>query len=111
MASFYKTDKNWNEGEEIPLFSMEENSTVCMQNFTIQNCITKVGDKLIYVYDFLNLWTFFVELKEILEEKKVPKISLSFGNTPKKAPDKFFKATSFEEDLFDTFEDFDEFDY
>lgn len=110
MASFYKTDKNWNEGEEIPLFGMEENSTTCMQDFTIQNCIAKVGDKLIYVYDFLNLWTFFVELKEVLEEKEVPKISLSFGNTPEKAPDKFFKSVPFKEGLFDNLDSFDNFD-
>lgn len=113
MASFYKTDQNWNEGEEIPLVNMEEDKFApCMQNCNIKDAFHTIGSKLIYVYDFFAMWTFFIELKEILEEKEVPKISLSFGNTPKKAPEKTFKTENAEEDLFnnpDMFDDFDDF--
>jgi len=62
MASFYKTDNEWNEGEEIPLFDMSESGAGnSMQNCFVSDLIPNVGDKLIYVYDFLKMWTFYVE--------------------------------------------------
>ena len=61
MASFYRTDDEWNEGEEIPLFDMSEAGVGnSMQNCFINEIIPKAGDKLIYVYDFLKMWTFYV---------------------------------------------------
>ena len=89
MASFYLTDDTWEQGEEIPLFDMSEEEN----SFSMTNCITsmvlkKEGDKLIYIYDFFSMWTFFVELTEIIDEinEDLPLIALSFGNTPDEAP-------------------------
>jgi len=71
------------------------------------------GDKLIYVYDFMAMWTFFVELSEISNstEKGLPIIALSFGNTPDEAPEKEFTSESLEEDDdIDIFNDENNFD-
>lgn len=107
MASFYEANNNWEQGDEIPLFDMsEDGNSLSMSTCLIKNVFKKVGDKLIYVYDFMALWTFFVELSEITDhiEDDLPKIALSFGNTPDKAPKKEFKA----EKLLDEFDEFDD---
>ena len=108
MASFYLTDATWEQGEEIPLFDMSEDEN----SFSMTNCITsmvlkKEGDKLIYIYDFFSMWTFFVELTEIIDEinEDLPLIALSFGNTPDEAPEKQFIGENIGEDNFDAFDD------
>ena len=108
MASFYLTDATWEQGEEIPLFDMSEDEN----SFSMTNCITsmvlkKEGDKLIYIYDFFSMWTFFLELTEIIDEiiEDLPVISLSFGNTPDEAPEKQFIGENIGEDNFDAFDD------
>ena len=49
MASFYRTDENWEQGEEIPLFDMSEDGA----DNSMQKCLTSEtfknkGEKLIY---------------------------------------------------------------
>ncbi|WP_299527843.1 hypothetical protein [uncultured Lutibacter sp.] len=107
MASFYETDNNWEQGDEIPLIDMsEEDNLQEMNTLLVSDIFKKVGNKLIYVYDFMAMWTFFVELAEIINtpEEGLPKIALSFGNTPDEAPEKKFKAEKSMDD-FDAFDD------
>ncbi|WP_428742528.1 IS1096 element passenger TnpR family protein [Tenacibaculum sp.] len=121
MASFYLTDEEWSQGEEIPLFSMSEagegiSMATCILNETLPN----QHDKLIYVYDFLQMWTFYVEvIEQSNEEVTETKIILSVGEIPEEAPEKEFKAdelsTDFDDDEFDdefnNFESLDDFDF
>ncbi len=105
MASFYKTDNDWNQGEEIPLFDMSENGDeLSMKTCIVSDTIPNVGDKLIYVYDFFNLWTFFVEVLKVNEDKVscTKPIAFSFGDAPEVAPKKEFIAEK-SEDEFDAF--------
>lgn len=127
MASFYRTDDDWNQGEEIPLISMDESpNTLSMSTTTIDQNIEDIGEKLIYVYDFLSMWTFFVELIETdaTVEGSLPKIILSIGDVPEEAPEKEFKAESNKNeddpygldefgspDGFDSFENIDDIDF
>ena len=47
MASFYRTDDNWEQGEEIPLFDMsEDGSSPSMQSISTTSALKKIGDKL-----------------------------------------------------------------
>ncbi|MDP2088044.1 MAG: hypothetical protein Q8J84_01435 [Flavobacteriaceae bacterium] len=94
MASFYKADYQWNQGDEIPLFEMEDDKP-SMQTCVLNKILTKKGDKLIYVYDFLEMWTFFVELIDIVKplgHSEDPKVVATIGKVPKKAPKKEFKS-------------------
>ena len=96
MASFYKADKKWNQGDEIPLFEMEDNLP-SMKTCVLNKILIQKGDKLIYVYDFLEMWTFFVELIDIakpIDNTQESKIIASIGKVPKKAPKKEFKSDS-----------------
>ena len=114
MASFYKTDDEWNQGEEIPLFNMAEaGEETSMQTCILKDTLVQENDKLIYVYDFLNMWTFYVDVVEISPEKRndLPKIILEVGEIPKEAPKKEFIADhpneKDDDDEFDIFDDFD----
>ncbi|MFD1315650.1 IS1096 element passenger TnpR family protein [Namhaeicola litoreus] len=113
MASFYLADKDWNEGEEFPLFDMSEKpgQITQMSEISISDVMTEVGDKLIYVYDYLNMWTFFVEVMEITQDflaENYAKVAFSLGHLPQNAPEKQFEADDFSE--FDMDEDEDELD-
>ena len=96
MASFYTTDDNWNQGEEIPLFDMSESGdALTMQHILLSEIIDQERSKLIYVYDFFSMWSFFVELVDLLEginENELPALLLSLGNVPDEAPAKEFKS-------------------
>jgi hypothetical protein len=120
MASFYRTDDEWTQGEEIPLFNMEEiGEGISMKTCLLQETLPAINDKLIYVYDFLKMWTFYVDVIEISAENKVglPQIILTVGEIPSEAPDKEFIAEKLddgfddEEDTDDDFGNFDDFDY
>ncbi len=108
MASFYRSDENWNQGEEYSLFDLGENDdeVKLMADTIINNVVHEVVTKLIYVYDFLNMWTFFVELAEIVEETETvdyPNLLFAHGQIPDQAPEKEFSADEFDE--FNEFED------
>ena len=122
MASFYRTDDEWNEGEEIPLFDMSEaGAGNSMQNCFINEIIPKAGDKLIYVYDFLKMWTFYVETINVTSstQEDLPKVILSVGEIPKEAPEKEFVAEKtdmafndeYDDEFKDEFESLDDIDF
>ena len=97
MASFYVSDEEWNQGEEISLFDMSEagNSVRLMHETLLEDIVDTERTKLIYVYDFLNMWTFFVELGEIIEEAEgtdYPNLMFVHGQIPVEAPEKTFEA-------------------
>ena len=98
MASFYKSDETWKQGEELPLESMDDGPN--MRDKALNNIFTTSQHHLIYVYDFLNLWTFFVELKEvgeILSGSSYPNLIHSEGEVPEEAPEKMFEAEGHED--------------
>ena len=93
MASFYKSNESWNQGEELPLESMEKGFN--MRDEPLNKIFTSSQHHLIYVYDFLNLWTFFVELKEtanVISGSNYPNLIHSEGDVPEEAPEKTFEA-------------------
>jgi len=119
IASFYISDDDWNQGEEISMFDMSEGpDEVRLMNETkIKDVIHEMQTKLIYVYDFLSLWTFFVELAEIVDETKgidYPNLMFVHGQIPDEAPQKNFKAELLDDDEFEDdldIDDYDNFDF
>ena len=93
MASFYESDENWVQGDELPLESLDIG--VNKKDEILNKVLNFSNPNLIYVYDFLNLWTFFVELKEegdIVSETIYPNLINSQGDVPEEAPFKMFEA-------------------
>jgi len=117
MASFYHTDNDWNQGEEIPLFNMSDQigGLSQMKDYKLDLIFNKQNNNLLYVYDFLNLWTFFVEfISEFheVEDKSVPLLLFSLGDLPNEAPKKEFEIPPAEDDdEFDIFDGDDSFYY
>ncbi len=108
MASFYISNDTWEQGEEISLFDLsDDNSARLMSETLINDVVHEISPKLIYVYDFFSMWTFFVELAEIVEASKgitYPNLMFVKGQVPDDAPQKLFEADDFDDD-FDEFED------
>jgi len=109
MASFYVSDDQWNQGEEIAMMDISEtgNQVKMMSTTIINEIIHEAATKLIYVYDFMNMWTFYVELGEIVEEAQgtdYPNLMFVHGQIPDEAPEKVFEAEETNDD-FNEFED------
>lgn len=97
MASFYISDNDWNQGEEISMFDMAEipGTARTMGITKITDVVHEASPKLIYIYDFLSMWTFFVELAEIVEESNstdYPNLMFVHGQLPDSPPEKNFQA-------------------
>ncbi len=97
MASFYISDDQWSQGEEISLFDMSDGNQPVrlMAETTLIDVVHENSPKLIYIYDFFNMWTFLVELAEIAEYSggvEYPNVMFVHGQLPDEAPDKEFKA-------------------
>lgn len=94
MAVFYESDDEWQQGNSISLFDMGEDDARRMSDTTLSAVFPGIS-KMLYVYDFLNLWTFFIELIETDEPKSgnaYPMLIFSHGDVPEEAPEKTFEA-------------------
>jgi len=116
MASFYVSNDDWHQGQEIALFDMGQNEDIRMMNETIiEDVLDEDNTKLIFIYDFLNMWTFLVELGEIVEEAQgtdYPNLLFVCGQVPSEAPEKQFEADQSNEDLDGyRFDDYDELNF
>lgn len=107
MASFFTCDDNWSQEDEIPLFDTgdEPGEIRTMADFSLEDLLYEKQTKIIYVYDFFNMWTFFVELAA-MEEAEVgqpyPQLLYAHGVLPAQAPEKDFEG---DDDMFSEFED------
>ncbi|MEC4114882.1 IS1096 element passenger TnpR family protein [Myroides pelagicus] len=110
-ASFYACDDQWAQlEEEISLFDMgEDQKAKTMHSTTLNSVLDEDNTKIIYVYDFLNMFTFFVELGAIEEEEPgvaYPELLFSHGVLPDSIPTQSFTATHVSnEDIFGEFDD------
>ena len=108
MASFYVSNDLWEEGEEISLFDVsdEPGGVRIMGETYLEDVVDEENTRLIYVYDFLSMWTFMVELADITENEEgqmYPNLMFVHGEIPEEAPEKEFISEEIE-----TEEDFDE---
>ncbi len=106
MASFYLSDEEWNQGEEFSQFDMGGEVRL-MNETSLDSILDKDNTKIIYVYDFLKMWTFLIELGDIAEiedGRDYPNLMFVHGQLPDSAPDKDFVGEDEEsgsEDIFD----------
>ena len=70
IASFYICDTKWNRKKEIVLVDMsdegDENPPLVMGKCKLAEYIDDPHQRMIYVYDFLNLYEFYIELLKII---------------------------------------------
>lgn len=89
MASFYASNDDWDRGEEVPLMNMMEDfghePAKSMSETKINEMMESKGSKMLYLYDFLRMWIFYVELIDVVKERKevdYPEVVLLVGNAP-----------------------------
>lgn len=89
MAAFYESNEDWDKGDEIPLmdvteeFGSEKRKT--MSEVNLKDVIIKPGQKLIYVFDFMLMWCFYIDVVSIIGEQEniaYPQLLLSVGDAP-----------------------------
>jgi hypothetical protein len=109
VASFYTCDETWNQEEEIPMFDtgdvLGEQKT--MSDYQLVDILDQENTKIIYVYDFINMWTFLVELAAVEEQvagNMYPETIFSHGEMPDEAMEKNFEA-DMHDDIYGEFED------
>ena len=96
MATFYITDEEWNQGEAITLTDMFEEPSKLMHQTALYDVFTDDQKTALYVYDFLNMWTFFVtcvEEAESIAGVSYPQLVFSHGVVPDQAPLKTFEQS------------------
>ncbi|MFY7811057.1 MAG: IS1096 element passenger TnpR family protein [Flavobacterium sp.] len=83
MASFYTCDDKWNQEDEIPLFDTGDvaGEMRTMKDFAINDLLYSKATKIIYVYDFMNMYTFLVELLAEEENNNLESYPLVFFAT------------------------------
>lgn len=115
VASFYTCDDTWNQEDEISLFDTGDvpGEQRIMSDYALSDILDAENTKIIYVYDFISMWTFLVELAAIEEPEggaSYPELLFSHGEMPAEAMEKNFEA-DMEENLYSDYEDdFDEDD-
>jgi hypothetical protein len=108
VASFYTCDASWNQEDEISLFDTGDvlGEQKIMSDYVLSDILDKENTKIIYVYDFINMWTFLVELASI-EDATVgtiyPNLLYSIGEMPESSAEKNFEAEN--ESIYSEFED------
>ena len=89
---FFKSNNKWEREDEIKIFKLDENDQVYPDS-SVSEFIKSKGDKLIYIYDFLNYWTFFIDVNEAVEkvkDREYPFCLLSVGKVPEEPPTNIF---------------------
>ncbi|MFT5184750.1 MAG: hypothetical protein ACI84C_001885 [Flavobacteriales bacterium] len=88
MASFYMSNETWDRGDEIPLMDMGEPESGLgegMDSVVLNSKISKPDEKLVYVYDFMRMWCFYIELQEIKKSAPstlYPRVAMAYGEAP-----------------------------
>ncbi|MCI9844783.1 plasmid pRiA4b ORF-3 family protein [Flavobacterium pectinovorum] len=109
VASFYTCDETWNQEDEIPLFDTGDvpGEQRTMSDYPLSSILDKENTKIIYVYDFINMWTFLVELAAIEDQiagAPYPETLFSHGEMPDDSGEKNFEA-DMHDDIYGEFED------
>ena len=85
MASFFQSDEHWGRGREVPLMDRgmddQGNPYPSMRTIAIEELASTANDRMVYVYDFLRMWCFYVEVigVEDGETPEFPLLAQEFG--------------------------------
>ena len=112
-GSFFtcESDWTWDEEDEIPLFDTGDvpGEMKTMVDFKIYDLLHQDSTKMVYVYDFFSMWTFFLELAAIEEKEdgeSYPTLLFSHGELPAEAASSGFRGGDLsDDDIYGDYED------
>lgn len=115
LSIFNILDEHGTIIKSVPLEDMSDDGEgEIMSDVYINEAFQKTGDKIYFQYGFMDLWEFFCELVEVIDEKPAvnyPITVFRFGKMPLKAPGKSGAKTKknaiipLSDDEFPSFED------
>lgn len=126
MASFYMSNENWDKGQEITLMDIpfdDGSHSISMVDTKISEMILETGQKVLYVFDFMLMWCFYIDtigIQPVNESINYPHCVREFGKAPDQyskqivlnpEDDQFMlknKRTKSDSDIFEGFDDFDD---
>ena len=108
LASFYVIDSELEIQQEIPLLSFEENDS-SMGNTKTNSLLIEENDKLLYIYDYMKMWRFLVELIAIENNFIENSCTLKIGKIPNEAPEIIFSQNNQDNNFSE--DDLDEYEY
>lgn len=85
LASFIQENEGWGNDLEIPLENLMDAESKEMKDVTIGELLKEEGDQLLYNYDYLNEWKFYlevIEVKTIDKKEDTPKLLKKHGKSP-----------------------------
>ena len=88
MASFYMSNDEWDKGQEITLMLMDfddGSASLEMSKTKLSEFVNEQGQKIIYVFDFMLMWCFYIELVKITEDwpgVEYPRCVHTYGEAP-----------------------------
>jgi hypothetical protein len=88
LASFFITNDMWEKQQEITLIDMMQDpdvETLTMGKVTMEEYVSDLNQRMIYVFDFFSERAFFMELIEQSDEtssKETPFIAKAVGDPP-----------------------------
>jgi len=87
LASFLITDGGIQANDEFPLEKLGENDSRLMEDVTVGDVLSELGDQLTYIYDYVNEWRFEIEVIESSqnESHNPPELINSYGKAPKES--------------------------
>jgi|TARA_B110000263_G_scaffold16963_1_gene13597 hypothetical protein len=114
LASFYITNNELELLKEIPLVTFEEDlDNINMENTNLESILNTKTNRLIYIYDYMLMWRFLIELTNDQGQTNKATCIKSIGEMPKDAPELNFSqdknTESYEESLEDEYNQYDEF--
>jgi hypothetical protein len=93
LSSFFTCNDHFRKKQEISLVDMDQEPTdgtgkpvLIMEECRLNDFIDDPHQKLLYVYDYLNYWTFYIELLRILpadKDKQYPHLHRAAGEVPR----------------------------
>jgi hypothetical protein len=115
VGAFYTCgdDWAWHEEDGIPMFDTGDipGEIKTMSEYKIDDLVHEQNTKLVYVYDLFSMWTFFVELAAIEENKDevtYPALLFSHGELPDEATTSGFRGAGLLDDESMYNEDFED---
>jgi len=88
LASFFITNEMWEKQKEITLIDMMQDpdlGTTTMEQVTLEEFLTEISQRMIYVFDYFAERAFFIELIEMEDQtspKDTPFIGQAAGDPP-----------------------------
>ena len=63
----------------------KDGANMSMSNTKLSDLLSKPSEKVLYVYDFLRMWIFYIELLEVTKDKPstiYPRVAMVYGDAP-----------------------------